>query len=119
MSRKVATAVCAAAFFCFSACGSPPGALQARLHWPENRLRAAPSAVDELRFVVRGGEGFERRAAVPAAVGAWQSPPLAAGRYRLEAVALADGQALLRAVTEVSVNSDRISRVDLQMEQLR
>jgi hypothetical protein len=71
--------------------------------------------MDELRFILRGGDGFAERAAVSASAGAWRSPPLAAGLYRLEALAMADGRALLRAVTDVSVRSDQVSLVELQM----
>lgn len=119
MIRCLIGTTCAVALSSFVACGSPPGELVARLHWPDHELPAAPSAVDELRFVLRGGDGFEQRAAVSATAGAWRSLPLAAGRYRLEAVAIADERPLLRAVTDVSVSSEQISRVDLQMEPLK
>lgn len=118
MTRIRLATLSALTVLALAACGEPPGSLEAQLHWPARLVAAAPAELSELRFIVRGGGGYEHRRAVPATAGAWRSDPLAAGTYRLEAVALAGESPVLRAVTAVTVHAGRVSRVDLVLEPL-
>lgn len=103
-----------------AACGSGSGQLAAELVWPQNPPGAAPpSSVDELRFLLQGGDGFLVRTSVTISEGRWRSGPLNAGRYRLEVVAAASGIAAYRASTEATVDDDAMTIVQLALEAVR
>lgn len=116
-SRHLTTVALAALL---AACGSGTGQIAAELTWPQVPPRSAPpTSIDELRFSLRGGEGFLVRTSVPMSEGRWQSGPLQAGRYRLEVVAAAGGIATYRASTEATVDDDALTTVQLALEAVR